>query len=162
MTSPAPFQIGAQLPWSEEKTVLLLENIRKGNYPGTAAVKAGIAQAAFNRLMDKGEKDDQDEVDTIHRNLFLQVRAAEADAEAMAVAHWTAAMGSDYKASRDYLARRFPTRWGANRDLNGTGGDGAITITITPRRDQEPEAEFLERGTEPEILAEEIDGSGDD
>lgn len=46
---------------------------------------------------------------------FLEaVTRAEAEAELRMIAQWQAQIPRDWRAARDFLARRFPKRWGPN------------------------------------------------
>ena len=49
------------------------------------------------------------------REFWEELTRAEAEAEARMVAQWQAQIPQDWRAARDFLARRFPERW-ASKD----------------------------------------------
>jgi hypothetical protein len=55
---------------------------------------------------------------------FHAIRQAEARAEVRAVAQWQSHMPDSWQASRDFLARRHPTRWMQKERHELSGADG--------------------------------------
>lgn len=54
---------------------------------------------------------------------FQAVKKADTQAEIRAVTYWQAAIKDDWRAAREFLARRYPDRWSPRLEL--TGADGA-------------------------------------
>ena len=107
----------ALTPDVEEKIV---KAVAAGNYYDAAAAAAGVSYRAFRFWMLKGEK--------AHTGKFFQffqnVRKAEAEAEIAVVEQWREAIPDNPAAARDFLARRYPDRWGPKERHEVTGKDG--------------------------------------
>ena len=84
--------------------------IALGNYPTVACQVVRIHISTYRLWMRRGE----DAVDdsSPYRQFYLRVKEAEAISEGYAVEKWRKHMGTNYKAARDFLARRFSSRWG--------------------------------------------------
>lgn len=84
--------------------------IALGNYPTVACQVVRIHISTYRLWMRRGE----DSVDDSnpYRRFYLRVKEAEAASEAYALNKWRGHMGTNYKAARDFLARRFSSRWG--------------------------------------------------
>ena len=69
--------------------------------------------------MNKGEKARSGQ----YFEFFEEVTRVEAEAEARMVAQWQAQIPDDWRAARDFLARRYPQRWGPQEriDLSHSG-----------------------------------------
>jgi hypothetical protein len=92
-----------------------------------ACAYAGISYTNFRKWMIRGEKQPRG----VFRDFRDSVHKAQTAAEVRVVAQWQTAMPSDWKACRDFLARRFPERWAPKTDIQVTGKDGAaVAITI--------------------------------
>lgn len=110
----------------------LLDAIRAGNYYEAACQYAGISYATFWRWMQQGENAKSGQ----YRDFREAIIAAEAEAEVRMVAQWQAQIPDDWRAARDFLARRFPQRWAQQQtiDLQHAGEvttryEGDVTIT---------------------------------
>jgi transposase len=114
----------------------LLDAIRAGNYFEPACVYAGITYRTFRNWMERGEEAKSGE----YFQFFHEVTRAEAEAEARMVAQWQAQVPNDWRAAKDFLARRYPDRW-ANRDKHELMGDGGGPIEV----DFDPREELLRR-----------------
>ncbi len=101
----------------------IVDAVAAGNYFEAAATYGGISQETFFRWMKWGESDSP------NREPFRQFRksilAAEAQAEISVVAQWKSQVPQNWQAARDFLGRRFPSRWGPKERLEHTGKDGA-------------------------------------
>src|SRR3972149_5321290 len=102
-----------------------------GNYFEVACELSGInAGTGYDWLaIGEGRKPNDTKIST---KLFIEfsdaVRNANAQVENAAIIHWRNAFGDDWRASAEYLARRFPERWKKveRSELTGVGG-GPIT-----------------------------------
>lgn len=109
----------------------LMEAIRLGNYLYAACAFAGISIQTFHNWMDKGEKAKSGE----YLEFFDEVTRAQAEAETRMVTLWQRQIPEDWKAARDFLARRFPERWAPREKKEITGKDGgAIEVDIAELR----------------------------
>ena len=97
----------------------ICDSIRIGNTFKAAAAKAGIDEVTFHRWMAKGE-----EGRAPYSQFRQQVIRAEADAETVVVGYWRLHIKDDWRAARDFLARRFPKDWKATERREHTGADG--------------------------------------
>lgn len=93
----------------------LIDAIAAGNYYIAACNYAGIAYASFRKWMIRGENASSGE----YYDFVCEVQEAEALAEVSVVATWRRQIPESYQAARDFLARRYPERWG-RRDINVT------------------------------------------
>lgn len=85
----------------------LFDAIKAGCYYDVACRYAGISYATFRNWINKGEKSKSGEFFD-----FLEaLKQAEAEAEVRMVMLWQSKMPEDWKAARDFLARRYPERW---------------------------------------------------
>lgn len=92
----------------------LVEAISAGNYYEAACAYAGIGYSTFRRWMQMGERAKRGK----YREFWEAITRAERLAEARIVAQWQAHMPNDYRACRDFLAARFPERWGRRETVN--------------------------------------------
>lgn len=116
----------------------ICQKIREGNYYEAACAFAGVDYATFRRWMEKGETANTGPF----REFCEAIQRAVAEAEVAVVAQWQADMPGNWQASRDFLARRFPDRWGPRerKELTGKGGGPISTesrIIILPAKDRE-------------------------
>lgn len=110
----------------------LLDAIRAGNYYEAACRYAGISPSTFYRWMERGQRANSGQF----REFWEAVTHAEAEAEVRMVTQWQAQIPHDWRAARDFLARRFPKRWAQQQsiDLLHSGEvtqryEGDVTIT---------------------------------
>lgn len=102
--SPAVFEPTLLTP---ELTLRLFTALRAGNYRRAACAYAGLSYQTFYEWMNKGKEEGQPRM-TEFRNAVLH---AERESEASMVLLWRTHMKTDYKAIRDFLERRHPSRW---------------------------------------------------
>lgn len=101
-------KVGRPSKFTRETKKKLLDAIRMGNYREPSCSYAGISVSTFYAWLDKGKKQKNGEFVE-----FLEaVTRAEAEAELRMIAQWQAQIPRDWRAARDFLARRFPKRWG--------------------------------------------------
>ncbi|MCJ7791875.1 MAG: hypothetical protein MUP49_05665 [Dehalococcoidia bacterium] len=66
---------------SEAIVASIVEKMRAGNYFESSVCASGVsAKTGFN-WMNQGEKDDEANIDSLHRELYLSIKQAEAEAE---------------------------------------------------------------------------------
>lgn len=92
----------------------IVQAIGAGNYHDAAAAYGGVSYATFRLWMIKGERSRSG----IYFDFFEAVQRAEAEAEIRMVAQWQMAIPDDWKAARDFLARRYPARWGPKVEIS--------------------------------------------
>ena len=101
------------------------DSIRAGNYPNTAARAAGIHPATHYRWLRKGKDESESQTagnDPVegadpYLKYYLHIERAKAESEQHAVKTWTDKLPDDWRAARDFLARRFPEDWGRREEL---------------------------------------------
>lgn len=89
--------------------------VAQGNYYTAACKAVGISYATFRSWMAMGEA--SDDPTNVYREFFLRVREADGLAEVYAVSTWRKHFTRDYRAARDFLARRHPERWAEQQRL---------------------------------------------
>jgi hypothetical protein len=106
---------------------VIVERVRAGAYPETAATSTGIGKTTFYNWRIFGEDRIVDGKVVRARPGYREFREAltraEAEAEMLHVAHITKAAPEDWKAAAWYLERRAPERW-RRRDSLWHGGPG--------------------------------------
>lgn len=102
-------KVGRPSKFTPETKKKLLDAIRMGNYREPSCNYAGISVSTFYAWLQKGRRQKKGQFVE-----FLEaVTRAEAEAEVRMVAQWQAQIPKDWRAARDFLARRFPERWGS-------------------------------------------------
>jgi hypothetical protein len=99
--------------------------IRAGNYYRAACRYGGIDYANFRVWMLKGGRGRGGK----YREFHDAVLRAEADAEVAVVALWRQQIPENWQAARDFLARRFPKRWGP-KDKHEHEHGGGLTVLV--------------------------------
>lgn len=132
-------RVGRPTKFTPETKKKLLDAIRMGNYREPSCAFAGISVSTFYAWLEKGKR--QKEGQFVE---FLEaVKHAEAEAEVRMVAQWQAHIPRDWRAARDFLARRYPERWGlkARVDLEHSGDVTQFheTDSLTDRLIADPE-----------------------
>ena len=84
----------------------IVSAIADGNFPGTAARLAGISLSTLNEWLIRGERGLQP-----YKDFAEAFRQAEAECEAGAVRTLKGAGDDDWRATAQFLGRRFPERW---------------------------------------------------
>lgn len=124
-----------------ERKDQLLQLLGAGNYRSTAAEYVGIGTSTLYRWLEWG-REEADRLDSdpfaapdpdraIYKEFWEEVTRAERQAEVRAVALWQQAMRDDWRAAKEYLARKHPDRWGDQMRLMGADG-GAVQVEVTP------------------------------
>ena len=94
--------------------------LREGNYLQAAAAYAGLTYSCLRAWIVRGKRARRGR----YFAFMKAVAMAEADAEATVVAQWRQQIPENWQAARDFLARRFPDRWGPKerQEITGKGG----------------------------------------
>jgi hypothetical protein len=100
--------------------------IRAGNYYRAACRYGGIDYSNFRDWMLKGQRARSG----VYRQFHDAVLRAEADAEVAVVALWRQQIPENWPAARDFLARRFPKRWG-NKDRHQHEHQGGLAVLVS-------------------------------
>jgi len=99
-----------------------------GNYFEVACQLAGISKSIGYAWLEMA-RGDKPRAKTIPKALLLEfldaVERANAEAENAAVVYWRSAFPTDWRASAEYLSRRWPERWKKIDRNEITGADGA-------------------------------------
>jgi transposase len=120
----------------------ICEAVAAGNYYQAAAAYGGITYSCLLKWMQHGRK--------ARRGKFFQffraVKKAEAEAEVRMVAQWQKQIPDNWPAARDFLARRFPKRWGPKdrHEVTGANGKAILIQTVGGVKDKR---EILEPST---------------
>jgi transposase len=135
----APVKTGRPPLLTEKVRDALIATLRAGNYRQVAAEYAGIGVSTLYRWLERGEteavrlREDADANpnpdETLYKELWEGVTRAEQEAEVRAVALWQKAMSDDWRAAKEYLARRHPDRWGDKLAVTGAKG-GAVELSL--------------------------------
>ncbi len=132
-------KLGRPSKFTPEVIAELERNISDGLPYEVACKLSGIAYSTYRNwvIAAEGKDADPDLLDFLER-----VRRAETRAEATLIARWLKKTDDDWRACRDYLARRWPERW-ASRDRMGVtgpqGGEIPHKVTfIIPHNNRDP------------------------
>jgi hypothetical protein len=118
------YALNACLPeekWKAESPAgKAIRAIRSGNYREIAAEAAGISRSSLFSWLERGrdhvEDDPVSSSDEAYVDFLHAVTRAERASEVSLVQKWEAAANRDWRAARELLARRHPSRWGAKED----------------------------------------------
>jgi len=100
----------------------IFEKVADGNFPNVAAISLGVTGTQFDNWMRRGNAElanieegkplNKDEALYVH--LVTQVETAQALAESRAVSFWQNHVSENWQAAKEFLARRYPSRWSGN------------------------------------------------
>lgn len=97
----------------EEVQAKIVALLRAGNFAAAAARVAGISPRTFWRWMERGEADDEHDVESEFCQFWRSCDRARAEAEAIRVQHIaTAGKEGDWRADAWWLERAHPKHWG--------------------------------------------------
>lgn len=89
-----------------------IERLRKaiaaGNHIQTACAYVGIDRGTYYCWMHRAKQ----RPNTIYGEFARAMDAAQAECEVRIAAQWQQKVPEDWRAARDFLAKRFPERWG--------------------------------------------------
>src|SRR5262245_4921683 len=86
----------------------ICDAVKGGNYLQAAAAYAGISYACLRNWYLRGQRAKRGKF----FKFFAAIRKAQAEAEATIVSQWREQIPANWPAARDFLARRYPERWG--------------------------------------------------
>jgi len=99
--------------------------VAEGNYYQPICGYCGITYACFREWMTRGEQDKNTNQVTIYSKFFDAVACSNTIAEVNAVQAWQKCLNNpehpDWKAARDFLARRYPDRWSSKEERKCSG-----------------------------------------
>lgn len=98
---------------------LIVDLIRNGNYPQTAAAFAGISFEQFKIALEKGRSGK----DLLYYEFWKDICKAEAEAEIGRLQNISKHAEDDWKAELELMSRRWPERWGnktARLEISGS------------------------------------------
>lgn len=124
MTDPAaPGRLPTGRPTllTPELSDRIVQVVSAGNYLKTAAQFAGVGQSTLMSWLARGRAaagiveagDPLPDSEEPFLTFLERVTQAETVAEVSAVTHWRRAFTDDWRAARDYLARKRPDQWAA-------------------------------------------------
>lgn len=127
-------------PKLEEEIIKLL---RAGNYMRTVAKYVGITEQTLYNWIARGraeyEKLQADSTATLNAeekryfDFFEKVQKAETHAEVRAVAYWQSQMEKDWRATKEFLARRYPEAWSPRYEISGPEGKPVnVQLNVDP------------------------------
>lgn len=118
---------------------MVVDLVRAGNYIRPIATYVGVSHSTLYDWMKRGQAaiDAADEADALeweegtkgedvlvydgipelerpYAKFFIEVTKASQEAEVRSVTAWSVATRTDWRAAKEFLARRFPDRWGEN------------------------------------------------
>ena len=104
----------------------LRKNISEGLPYELACRLSGIAYETYRSWCRDAMKEDAD-IELV--NFLNVISKAESEAEATLVSHWLTKTRGDWRAAKEYLARRWPDRWGPlERHVHSGPGGGPIPV----------------------------------
>jgi hypothetical protein len=130
---------GARSKLTPEMHDKIVAAVRAGNYYRAAARYARIHHDTLYDWIRRGDTErarldadpnaKPDKREAPYVRLSDALMAAEAEAEIEAVAHWKAASRNDWRAAKEWLARRHGEDWGDRSRVEHSGPEGApITL----------------------------------
>jgi len=122
----------------------IVTQLQRGAYYQTAARFAGIHPATLQTWITRGFNEQQriangttpSETEAPFLALHEDVQEAQAQAELHAIDEWRKQIPEDWRAAKDFLARRFPERWANNQErgqvtVNRDDSMGPVTAIVT-------------------------------
>ena len=96
-----------------------------GNHLSVAAQATGVPAPTAEEWLRRGENRQQNRPNNATYAAFAAaVRSAEAECERNVVLYWRSQIPDNWPAARDFLARRFPSRWANREKIEHSGPDG--------------------------------------
>ncbi|MEI8187042.1 MAG: hypothetical protein WCG19_10130 [Chlorobiaceae bacterium] len=107
----------------------LIDSVSKGMTREMAYLSINISRSTFYEWFNQGRKDDEKEVDSLQRQLYIGLPQAEAQFELRHLKNITAAANKNWRVSAWYLERTRPSRYGRRPpEPKENGGDRIIEI----------------------------------
>jgi transposase len=137
-TAPPRRPLGQPTKLTPDVADRIIQVVTAGNYLKTAAQFAGVGQSTLMlwlqkgrtaaALRDAGRAEELSEHDLRCLDFLERVTQAETVAEVSAVTHWRRAFTDDWRAARDYLARKRPDQWAAKTTVTLSGEEAEARI----------------------------------
>jgi transposase len=97
----------------------ICDALNAGNYFEVACEYAGIDKSTGYQWMARGQGRAKNRPANAEFVEFVDaVQKATTDAEVRTVANWQKAIPEDWRAAKDFLARRYPKRWQERKTIN--------------------------------------------
>tara|TARA_R100001594_G_scaffold121203_1_gene156993 strand:+ start:325 stop:744 length:420 start_codon:yes stop_codon:yes gene_type:complete len=121
----------------------ICEGIEKGNYVSTICKRLKITEQVYYKWLKEAETKSPQ---SLQYKLKQRVQAAEAVSELNAVEAWVNQFETDWRAPKEFLARRHSDKWGNQpTEVQLTGGDKALPVTFIMDTPQiEPNIKLLD------------------
>ena len=105
----------------------LVDAVKAGNHITRACEYAGINKVTYYRWKAKASTSKSGE----YFDLLQELEEAESEAQVRMVAQWQSQIPTDWRAAREFLARRFPDEWSSleKREISGDS-ENPIVIEI--------------------------------
>lgn len=117
-----------------ELTIEVIESIcasiRGGSYVNAACGRARVSYRSFFGWKERGQKERDEDIESIYTQFLDAIEHAEADNEVMLVEQ--VASDTDWRAKMEILKRRYSDRWGDRNKMEMTGADGKPLVTTMP------------------------------
>ena len=117
----------------------IVNAVRAGAFWREAAAFAGVSHHSLYNWVERGkaelERREAGAEPDMHEDVFAEffdaLTRAESEAIIEAVAHWKRAAAVDWRAAKEWLARRHHREWGEKSQLALTGAEGgAVEVNI--------------------------------
>ena len=132
-----------KLKLSSEVIDSICDGLEKGNFVITMLKDLKIAESTYYHWLEEAETKSPQ---SLQYKLKQRVQKAEAASELHAVQAWVNHFDTDWRAPKEFLARRHRGKWGAEpTQVQLTGGDKALPVTFimdTPKI--EPNLKLIE------------------
>ena len=105
---------------TEDVRKRLVDAVKAGNHITRACEYAGISKMTYYRWKAKASTARSGE----YFDLMQELEEAESQAQIRMVAQWQAQIPNDWRAAREFLARRFPDDWSPTEKQEISGPEG--------------------------------------
>lgn len=140
----------------------IVETVSVGNYLKTAAAFCGVGYSTLLLWQQKGREQqervaaglDVQDGHGIYLDLVEQVTQAESRAQVAAVTAWRKAFSDDWRAAKEYLARKAPDQWASSSTVHVADADSDSRVEAAV---ESALSSFLHQGDgegyDPDLLA---------
>ena len=123
----------------------ILKLLKAGNYINAVAKYVGLTEQTIYNWLSRGQFEfDRLNLDPqakpikaekIYLSFFEEVPKASVHAEIRAVAFWQNSMEKDWRAIKEFLARRYPDTWSPRVEVTGMNGTPInVNVSIDPEQ----------------------------
>jgi len=121
----------------------LVALIQDGNFPEVACAALKVRLNNYEIWLEVGQKDFINRESSIYSLFYSSVKAADAYCESTAVQSLNSCSKGDWRASADFLAKRFPSRWNLNQKVETMVKD-QMQRTLAALKDRMSETSYNE------------------